>query len=783
MINSLSLATHQNTDRSTPGEAGNLTLQQYTDWLDEIMNQPQWRSKADREMDYVDGNQLDSDVLQRMKSIGMAPAIEPLIGPAVDAVLGFEAKTRTDWRISADGEGQEGQDTAAALNFKLNQAERHSGADRAMSDAFKPQLCVGIGWVEVARESDPFKFPYRCKAIHRNEIYWDFLAKEPDLSDARFLIRRKWTETDLAALLFPDKADFIKTVGNDGRWTERMEVAMDGSASTGMANSAIDERGWSIEEQEWRDSMNKRVCLFEVWYRRWVSIIVLKSPDGRVVEYDKANPMHVAAVARGLIQPMRTVVSRVFRSFWLGPHKLTDEPSPYPHCHFPYVPFWGKREDRTGVPYGVVRGMVFLQDNINSAISKIRWGLSSVRTIRTKGAVIATDAQFRSMIARVDADIILDDAHMSKPGALFKVERDFQLNEQQYKMLGDSRMGIVRASGITPSFQGQEGTATSGVQENAQIEQTTQALADLMDNFRYGRTMVGEQLVSMLIEDLGTRQEEVVISARPPRKERRVVLNQPAVDEATGIPYRNNDVQRIRLKVALEDVPTTSSFRAQQLAAMSEAYKAMPPNIQLIVLPHLLALMDVPNRDEMVAAIQQAAEAGQITEEQVKQRIQQALKNAQYDLKNRELAYKYDPERIARELSMLDANIANLDAKTKQTVALTVKGYIDAMFAAVQGAEVITAVPEVTPAADVLISNAGGLPKHDAIPVAGPGAALSIEEVKNKRTGVGFVPGAGGGAAAGDTSPNTPASPAQPASPFVGAGKGIETMRPDSVGA
>jgi hypothetical protein len=185
------------------------------------------------------------------------------------------------------------------------------------------------------------------------------------------------------------------------------------------------------------------------------------------------------------------------------------------------------------------------------------------------------------MVARVDADIILDDADMAKPGALFKVERDFQLNEQQYKMLGDSRMGIERASGITPSFQGQEGTATSGVQENAQIEQTTQALADLMDNFRYGRTMVGELLVSMLIEDLGTRQEEVVISARPPRKERRVVLNQPAGRRGDGHALPDNDVQRIRLKVALEDVPTTSSFRAQQLAAMSEAFKAMPQQIQV----------------------------------------------------------------------------------------------------------------------------------------------------------------------------------------------------------
>ncbi|BEP44042.1 hypothetical protein [Variovorax sp. V15] len=169
---------------------GALTLSEFTDFFHEIEEQPAWRAKADREMEYYDGNQLSSEILQRQQQIGMPPAIEPLIGPAIDAVLGLEAKTRADWRVLPDGEGEgdSGDQVATALNYKLNQAERHSKADKACSDAFKTQVAAGIGWVEVSRNPDPFKFPYRCKSIHRNEIWWDMLATEDDLSDARYLI-------------------------------------------------------------------------------------------------------------------------------------------------------------------------------------------------------------------------------------------------------------------------------------------------------------------------------------------------------------------------------------------------------------------------------------------------------------------------------------------------------------------------------------------------------------------------------------------------------------------
>lgn len=724
-----------------------LELGTFTDWLLEIENQPAWRAKADREMEYVDGNQLDSEVLQRQKALGMPPAIEPLIGPAVDAVLGFEAKTRTDWRITPDGD-RDGDDVAEALNYKLNQAERHSGADRAMGDAFKHQLCVGLGWVEVARESDPFKYPYRCKTVHRNEIFWDWLSVEPDLSDARYLLRRRWTDADQVMLKFPEHAELIGRCV--GRWSD-YEVTPDGGTSTDLAMAWDQERGWSIEEMQWRDSERGRVCLYEMWYRRWERVTVIKTPDGRVVEYDEASEAHNYALASGMTKPMQATVGKVFVSYWMGPHKLYDGPSPYQHHHFPYVPFWGKREDRTMAPYGVVRGMVYLQDNINSAISKIRWGLSAVRTIRTQGAVAYPDEIFRQQVSRVDADIVLNAEHMAQQGAMFKVERDFQLNEQQYKMLQDARLGIERASGITAGFQGKQGTATSGLQESTQIEQTTQALADLMDNFKEARTQVGELLMALVIEDIGERQEPVLIRGDAVKPDKTVVLNQPEVDPVTGLQYRTNDVQRTRLKVALQDVPSTPSFRTQQLGAMSEVAKSVPPDVQQVLLPYLLQLMDLPNRDEIIEAIREAK--GQQSPEQIQQQIDQAVREKGIQVKERELDLKYSPERQQAEI--------------RKIVAETVESGLRAAFAAMQGAQVVASMPQVAPVADVLMQNAGWTPPTPAgqdpnIP-APQGLPAPVVDM-----------------AAGDTSPNTPAAPMEPGSPMEGQNRGIETMRADS---
>ncbi|MFA9283762.1 hypothetical protein ACCQ08_03185 [Comamonas sp. SY3] len=741
-----------------------ITIDEFASIVRESLNQPPWRYQADREADYADGNQLGTDLLRRMEQMGIPPAKENIIGPAIAAVCGFEAKTRTDWRVTPDGEPG-GQDVADALNYRLNQAERHSKADRALSQAFRPAAAVGIGWVEVTRASNSMDYPYKCRYIHRNEIWWDMKAIEPDLSDARWLYRRRWLSRSRAARMFPEHETLIMAGGPD-RWIAEFAIQeLEGGKSTGLHAAAEAARAWTVQEDAYYNEENKTVCITELWYRRWVTTTVLKLDDGRAVKFDPANDLHNAALSLGRGKLKEELIPVVRRAYWMGPHCLFEGPSPFPHSHFPYVRVMGCSEDMTGIPYGLVRDMMFPQDNLNSTISKLRWGMSAVETIRTKGAIAMSDAQFRQMASRVDADFVLDAEHFANnTGAKFERKRDFQLNAQQFQLMEDSRAAASRVSGITPSFQGQQGSATRGLQEQTQVEQSQVSLADLMDNFKEARTMVGELLMALIIEDIGKQETTIVIEGDVINEPRTVVLNGPEVDAMTGITILSNDVQRTRLKVAMEDVPTSSSFRAQQLNALSEAIKASPPDVQQVVMPFMVDLMDLPRKKEVVQAIRNAKE--QADPEAMREQIKQEL---MHDLKARELDMK---ERLT-------------DAQIEKMMREAVQVGVQTAFSAMQGGAQVAQMPMIAPIADAIMQGAGyqkPTPGGDDpnFPVPAQTAAMNIKSPYIQGQGPEVAAEAAAEANAAppvrqNTSPNFPPVVQEP-----GTGQtGIETPTPD----
>ena len=678
-------------ETDVPTNEQTLSLIEYQEILNEIEQQPRWRAIADSEMDYADGNQLDGELLKKQRELGLPPAVENLIGPALRAIQGYEATVRTDWRVTPNGEVG-GQDVADALNYKINQAERNSKADKACSDAFETQIKCGIGWIEVARETDPFKYPYRCRKIHRNEIHWDMRAVEADLSDARWLRRAKWLRPERIALSFPQHKELIMSLGRYGNDWYTMP-GFDGGSSSGLHNAWGEGRGNTLNEERWYNPTSKELCIFEVWYRRWESATVIKTPDGRVVEYDENNHNHVMAVAAGMTKPIIATVTRMRRSYWLGPHLLSDSESPYQHTHFPYVPFWGFREDATGIPYGYVRDMKYSQDSLNSALAKLRWGMSVTRMERTKGAVNMTDAQVRKQAARPDGDIVLDQAHMAKAGAKFEIIRDYQLTDQHYQMLAENRQSIKNTSGITPSFEGGTGSAQSGYQEQLQVEQSNQSLADMMDNFREGRKHLGELLLSMLIEDMSNEPQTVVITGDAVTEDRTVMINAPERDPETGQTYLSNDVAKTRLMVALEEVPSTNSYRGQQLNALSELGKSLPPAYQEVITPYMIALTDVPNKENIIEDMKAAKQqqTPEQIEQQIKEAVEQALVKAGNDIKMRELELK---ERKA------DSEVKKIDAESVQIG-------VAAAYSAMQGGAQIAQMPQIAPIADEIMMSAG----------------------------------------------------------------------------
>lgn len=610
------------------GRVPEMTSAEHQDILTEISEQVPFRREADEICDYYDGNQLDSEVLREMEELGMAPVIENLMAPTIDAVLGLEAKTRLDWKVSAESD-EDSSEIAEALNVRIKEAEDRSHADRACSDAFSAQAKCGLGWVEVARDHDPFGYPYRVEYVHRNEVHWDMHGKKLDTTDWRWLRRARWYDADVLKTAFAAKADLIDSCAR-GWGDTPLEVLMDGGGqSTGLGRSFSMERGWSQLETEWRNTVRKRLCLSELWYRRWVSGFVLRTPKGRVVEFDHSNRTHIEAIALGMVRAERAMFTKVRLAWFVGPHNLADIASPYKHNKFPYVPFFGKREDLTGVPYGLGRPMRTLQDEVNARNTKMIWLLAAKRITMTEGVTKDKPEVVRREASRPNAMHVLSADAMMKPGARFEIETDFQLNQQQYNVLLDKRQAIKNVAGVYASFEGNQKGSISGIAANTLVEQSTQTLAEIFDNQQFARRQVGELLLSLVIEDIGRAPHTVEIDD-PINGKKTVDLNVPTEDGGL-----TNDLQRARLRVALSDIPSTASYREQRLMRLQDLTKSLPPDLQGLVLDFVIAATDDPDRGAIVKRIRQRlgfTDPTQLTpEEQTVVDTQQQRKDALED--------------------------------------------------------------------------------------------------------------------------------------------------------
>lgn len=228
-------------------------------------------------------------------------------------------------------------------------------------------------------------------------------------------------------------------------------------------------------------------------------------------------------------------------------------------------------------------------------------------------------------------------------------------------------------------------------------------------------------------------------------------INKPEVDPDTGVAYLSNDLQRTRLKVALEDVPSTASYRGQQLNAMSEAVKALPAQYQAAALPFLVSLMDTPFKKELVEAIRAAAaqETPQAIEQRIKQVVHDALAKSGADLKMREIAVKEK------------------------------KGEVEIQKILADGGAQVASMPQIAPIAEVIMQGAGyrrpnpmGDDPNFPTPAGGVPTGVAPGAAPVNPAAVPLVHQ--------NTSPEFPPIPSHGASPMTG----IETARTtDNLGA
>ena len=714
-------------------------------WLRELLLVPQWRRQADEDFDFSEANQLTQEVASEMRNRGQAPAQAPLVSSRIDAILGSEAQTRTGVRVDT-APGETTPEVAEALTVKLFHAVADADADAAIAAAYRWQVIGGIGWVEVSRPDDPFAPSKSVKAVSYTEMYWDWRAKDlVMLSDARYIIRKRRYDWDIILAKFPEVGPVIQSLLGNGNRFQAWDFPQFG---TSLTRGLEVNRGLRTEELEWFNPSRKTSLVYEVWYKQMTPVEVFYRPGGEAIEFNPNDEVHVELRNRGIIIPelRHTLKTRV--SVWVGNIRVSDDPTPYPHNEYPFIPFFAFRESRYNTPYGMVRRLRSLQELINNTLSKIHFHMASSQLFYDKRAFEDPNSVLKSLNKANFAVAVESDP---LTGQLYNVDykRGSQLVDPHINYLNVLVKLFDECSGIHSSTLGNQSGEMAASAVNIAREQDQTGLASLNDNYRRARRKVHELLLELVKEDLADQQEVEVEVMRDIGGPKKVVLNAHKQLE-DGTWSIENNVSAVNVRVVLENTPKSDTYQQAQMMATAEMMKSSPEDIQRMLWPSIMRLATgVPGNQKIADLLAQNAGLTDSEGNPQDPRISDLQKQVQ--TLQQQLEAKKPQAIIEAEVEKLKAQTAEIQENTGKVVAEKVETLLKSFFSSIQTATLVAQNPTVAPIGDMLMAASGykkpvgGMDPDIATPAA-PVQAVQETGVPNFH-------------------PNLPAAPSAPAVP------------------
>ncbi|HPQ94183.1 MAG: hypothetical protein KDI44_02590 [Thiothrix sp.] len=625
-----------------------------------------WREVAQKAADYYDHLQVtDGRRRDVERSCGGVALIGNLIQPAINSVLGHEEQRRVQWMLVADDEDSE--EVAEGLNQRLNETARLCYANRYCSDAYKDQVIKGVGWLYMERNPDPFGTPYLIEQVPVSEIWWDMRSRDPGLRDCRWVARRKFMDRDEALAFFPGQGAIIDQVCSHG-WGDYSGFQIGDAAS--MAEWELRQAEWSSASRYashlYQDSSERRrVAVYQVFYRVFQSVRALRFADGRVEEWDRSNLMHAVALAMRMAGPVTGVAGKMRCKWYIGPHEISDEASPHPHNHYPFVPFWGYRKDGANTPYGLVEGMIDPQDAYNEVGFRIHQIIKHKRVFFDPKALSASGMTASDLVHELNRE---DGAIPTDTSDGIRVEQDWA---KLQALRGERELHAQQIrdfSGIYHSYSGQVANTQSGIAIASAAELGATTLSEINANYQFGRKRLGELILAHLVEDIGDQQVTVrVRSQGAGAVKRTVILNGPRRDG-----QGTNAVTRARLQVALADVASSAGYRQHTHMRVMEMFQVAGNDP--VMAPFLLELAvdtsELPNREEILEKWRKQRGMSDDPDEQeaMRQQAQQAARQlAQLEQAKAQAVIAENQAQAERE----QAHAAYYTAQAAETIART----------------------------------------------------------------------------------------------------------------
>jgi len=670
-------------DSNTGQELHKRLLSYYRQELD---RQSENRFQMAIDEDYKDNIQWSEEEAQTLKDRGQAPIVYNVTATSLNWIIGSEKRGRTDFKILP--RGKEDSKPAERKTKLLKYLSDVNKLPFSRSRAFEDAITVGIGWMEDGAQDEDDGEPIYSRYESWRNILHDSASTELDMSDARYIFRSKWVDVDVAKALFPRRSAQIDSAIIDASLYGSFDM-VDGDVP--MDYQEFDRTSYGVA-RTLVSHKRQRVRLIECEYRVPEKVERLRGGVFKGEIYDPNNPRHREAIDSGASSVASKVMMRVRLAHMTTKDLLWEGPSPYAHNRFRFTPIWCYRRGRDNLPYGIVRGVRDIQDDINKRASKAQHILSSNKVIMDEGALPdgTTMDDFAEEVARPDAIIV------KRAGKTMELNVDRELAMPHLELMSRGINMIQQVGGVTDENLGRQTNASSGIAIQRRQEQGSLATNKPFDNLRLAVQMQGEIQLS-LIEQFFTDQKTFRITNERGTPE--------FIDLNDGLP--ENDITRTKADFIVSEAEWRATMREAAAAQLSEMITKMPPQIGMMLLDLAVENMDLPNREEIAKRIRSVnnmkdPDQQEPTPEDI-QRQQQAEKQAA--AQEAMFMAELEGKQADAQKKRADAQKAEVQADREQRLAVgdSVAATVNAMTAA----QAVITMPTIARVADGILQEAG----------------------------------------------------------------------------
>lgn len=669
---------------------------------DELDKQADNRAEQAIDEDFYDSIQWSESDTRILKDRGQAPLVYNVIASAINWVVGTEKRGRSDYKILPRR-----KDASKPAERKTQLMKYLSDTNRSQfhrSRAFEDSTKVGIGWIESGVQEEDDGEPVFNRYESWRNMLWDSASTEKDLSDCRYVFRTKFVDLDIAEAMFEDRKGILRASANGNK-----SYGIDLFGDKAMDSQENELSGYTSVRNALNGFDRNRVRLIECWYRKPIKVKRMIGGDFSGEVYSEDNPAagHQEEINAGKSTPMTRTMMRMHVAIFCDSGLLWHSESPYRHNQFPFTPIWCYRRGRDGMPYGMIRGMRSIQEDINKRASKALHILSTNKVIMEEGAVEDLD-EFLEEISRPDAVIV------KKQGKELVINAERELAPAHLDLMSRSISMIQTLSGVTDESMGRTTNATSGRAITARQEQGSMTTAAIFDNLRYAVQVHGEKELS-LIEQYFSEEKQFRITNMRGSPEY-ITIND-------GRP--ENDIVRTKADFIISDADWRASVRqaqTEELFALLQQLAPVMPQAAMVMLDLVVEGMDISQREEIVKRIRQVTgmrdpDAEELTPEekqaeQAKQQAEQAqaemqMRDAMATIAGKEAKAQRDTVAAQKDQLTMD----KISTETKHVLASIAGMNISTQKAALEAALAAVSVPGVVRVADGLLDEAGFISK------------------------------------------------------------------------